>query len=58
MWWWQSVAFGGAFVFGFSVPLEFGTSCAAAGREAVAPAAMPGTAAKIVRRRRFETAIG
>src|SRR5260370_26225248 len=30
MWWWQSVAFGGALVFAGAVPVDHGTCCACA----------------------------
>src|SRR5712671_1897371 len=38
MWWWQSVAFGGALIFAGAVPVDHGTCCAWAG-EIPAPAA-------------------
>src|SRR5215467_4946060 len=52
MWWWQSVAFGGAFSLGGSVPVEYFTCWASALREKVSTptAAAPDAALSTCRR--------
>ncbi len=55
MWWWQSVAFGGALVFAGAVPVDQGTCCAWA-CELAAPSADAPIIAKTVLR--FQSCAG
>src|SRR5215475_5528316 len=49
MWWWQSVAFGGAFVFAGAVPVDHGTCCACACEMAMPVADAPIIAKMVLR---------
>src|SRR5258706_4609003 len=49
MWWWQSVAFGGALVFAGAVPVDHGTCCACADDIAALAADAPIIAKTVLR---------